>query len=49
MQNWTTMLADKAQRPISMQEAQFTILPQQYNLHLMDLGKLQGRAKWSWD
>lgn len=49
MQNWTTMLVDKAQRPISMQHAQFSILPQQYNLHLMDLNKLEGRAKWSWE
>lgn len=49
MQNWTELVSLKSQHPISMQEAQGHILREQYNLHLMDTSRIQGKAKWSWD
>lgn len=49
MQNWTDMVAEKSQRPITLQHAQYTILPEQYNLHLMDLDSIRGKVKWSWE
>lgn len=49
MQNWTDLVAAKSRSPVTMQQAQFSILPEQYNLHLMDLEKIRGKVKWSWD
>jgi hypothetical protein len=49
MQNWTNLVAEKSQAPITLQHAQYSILPEQYNLHLMDLERIRGKVKWSWD
>jgi len=51
MQNWTELVAEKSQHPhaISIEEAHGHILREQYNLHLMDLSRIEGKAKWSWD
>ncbi len=49
MHNWTALVAEKAAHPVTMEHAQRSILADQYNLHLMDLGKIKDKAKWSWD
>jgi hypothetical protein len=49
MQNWTSLVAEKSRAPTTLQHAQYSILSEQYNLHLMDLERIRGKAKWSWD
>jgi hypothetical protein len=49
MHNWTALVAEKSAAPVTMEHAQRTVLVDQYNLHLMDLDKIKGKAKWSWD
>ncbi|KAJ1411979.1 hypothetical protein B484DRAFT_422963 [Ochromonadaceae sp. CCMP2298] len=49
--NWTQLVANKSlpAHCISIEQAQYGVLPQQYSLELMDLDSLRGKAKWDWD
>ena len=49
MQNWTALVEFKSKYPITISEAHDHILKEQYNLHLMDTTKFQGKVKWAWD
>lgn len=49
MHNWTALVQDKSRHPISMEEAHGHILREQYNLHLMDTTRIEGKVKWAWD
>ena len=46
--DWLRIVAEKAKRPITLQEAYDGIVFHQYNLHLIDTNKFAGKSRWSW-
>jgi len=47
--NWTQLIAERSLHPLSVEDFYRSTVRLQYNLHLMNTTRLQGKIKWTPD